>query len=159
MNIDEILQEHEEYIKGVTRKWCGNLAIYDKQDREDCLQEVYIGLLDNIPKYKEELNNKFTSYLYTIIKSRVSNFKRNYNRNNIPTIEYDDEISQQIKDVDYTMQIMDKLNELEKEELELYYLYFKQGYTQQEIAKMKGCSRQLITKNIAVILGKLKVDK
>ena len=159
MNIDKILKEHEGYIKGVTYNWCNKVGIHNKQDREDCLQEVYIKICDNMDKYDDLKNNNILPFLAMLIKSRVIDYKKVLSRNVINTIENIEEISDEYTDMDYTMQLMDSINELEKDELDLYDMYFKQGYTQQEIAKIKGCSRQLITKNISIILNKLKVEK
>ena len=51
--------------------------------------------------------------------------------------------------------LYEKLSELPEEDQELYRLYFIEGYTQEEIAEMKGVSQNTISKKIRRITKQL----
>ena len=51
--------------------------------------------------------------------------------------------------------LYEKLSELPDADQELYRLYFIEGYTQEEIAKMKGVSQNTISKKIHRITKQL----
>lgn len=51
--------------------------------------------------------------------------------------------------------LYEKLSELPEEDQELYRLYFTEGYSQEEIGKMKGVSQNTISKKIRRIQKKL----
>ena len=51
--------------------------------------------------------------------------------------------------------LYEKVSELPAEDQELYLLYFSEGYSQEEIAKMKGVSQNTISKKIRRITKKL----
>ena len=51
--------------------------------------------------------------------------------------------------------LYEKLAELPEEDQELYRLYFTEGYSQEEIAKMKGVSQNTISKKLRRIARQL----
>lgn len=51
--------------------------------------------------------------------------------------------------------LYEKVTELSADDQELYLLYFSEGYSQKEIAKMKGMSQNTISKKIRRITKKL----
>lgn len=155
--MDNTIERYQPFIINTVYKWCNRLGVRNKQNKEDCLQECYIKILENINDYDKEKNISIFAYLAMLIKSRAIDYKKVLDRNTIETISYIEEIEDKsiTEDKIYIHEIKPKLT---SEEFDIFKMYFIEGYTQDEISKRKNCSRISITRLIAIILEKIKVD-
>lgn len=140
-------------------------ARVDRSEIEDCAQQVYITLYNNISMYDPE-ERKFKAWFSRLIKNKCVDYIRNYNKGINPLIDYVDEeiivydytsVEDTIakKDVaDIVKKVLLELNEKQRKCIMLYYL---EGKKYSEIASILNIPENSVKTNIHK--GKKKTEK
>lgn len=166
MNDDElirlILSGDETAAEELVKRWYAPILRYCRQhcgstkEAEDIVQETFLNLFRNLPKYKG--NGKFKAYLYTIARhlcideSRIIRF--------LPLEE-----ENLVEDYDEILQIEDRaeigylLRTLPERQREAIILRFGEGLSFAEIAKVMGCNIKTAQSHVRCALKKMRKEK
>jgi len=151
-NIDKIIEECEAYRKDLIR-YCLQYFEFEYEYAEDCVQEAYIALYDNLSRGIEIKNYK--AWLYKV----VLNYKNKALREKIKRNEQDfldgeekdqflnnalsyepDFVEDMITDETIEERMMIILSSLNKKEQHLYFAHYHDKKNLKEIAKEMGIS-------------------
>ncbi len=124
--------------------------IYPLEFSEDCAQEFFINLLKKPVETKIE---KPTAWVYRCCQNIASNKIAKENKythlNAVVEVNFE-------SNFELFGELYEKLNSLEKEELEIVHMVHWQGYNLKEIAEILGLSHANARKKYSRIIKKLK---
>lgn len=146
MSVEEIMNDCEQYRNQLIR-FCSQYFSYEYEYAEDCVQDAYVALLENLNNGIEIKNYK--SWLYTVVlnyKNKTIRDKINRNEFNFAENEYKDKVIE--NSVSYNpdyinLMTTDKMIEeqalriishLSPEEKELYISYYWKHQKLKDIA-------------------------
>lgn len=168
ISIDEIMKECEQYRKDLIR-YCSQFFEYEYEYAEDCVQEAYIALYENLSKGIEISNYK--SWLYKVVlnyknKSLKDKIKRNELKfldneekdhviNN--TLSYEpDFIENMITDETIEERMLIILSALNKDEQYLYFAHYHDKKNLKIIAQDMGISHTAARQRHVELRKKIK---
>lgn len=133
-------------------------------DAEDAVQETFVRMYINAPKYIKKDGIKFSSWAYAIlVRVCYTIYSKNKKR---ATFTLDKEVTDELEDFsvkelreyradkEYLLSLISKLPSLLKRTLELYIFDHK---TEKEIAKLEGVSYGVVRTRISRAKDKLKL--
>lgn len=111
-------------------------------DAEDLTQELYIRLYRALPEYKEEGN--FLSFFYAIAKSVYIDWlrKNSSERNNLPLTDNLKTTGSNLEKHELKNEIIGYVRKLSEIDQEIIILYFLEGHSNAEIAKILGLTEE-----------------
>jgi RNA polymerase sigma-70 factor, ECF subfamily len=134
------------------------------EDAEDAVQETFVRMYINAPKYAKRDGTKFSSWAYAIlVRVCFSIYTKNKRRE---TFTIDKEVADELEDFsmkelreykadkEYLLSLISKLPSLLKRTLELYIFDHK---SEKEIAKLEGVSYGVVRTRISRAKDKLKM--
>ena len=129
-----------------------NQLTYD--EKNELIQEGYIGLMEAAKRFDESRNYKFSTYGSWWIKRYLSNYMKKKKKNTmIDTVEFNETIHHDKKNIEKEIN-MDILNKSERDML--YKRYYKK-LSRAEVAHEYGVSEATITYKCKQSIDKLKV--
>ncbi len=149
LNIELLIEEYTPYIFKVVDSISNNSLSY--QDKEEIISDTFYLLWKNQTKIKTNIK----SYLASIAK----NCTYNYLNHTKLTFELNENLeSNSTFDYDTNLLIKEKLKNLNREEKDLFNLYYLNGYKIKEIAKIKRKSISNVKVTLFRVRKKLKED-
>lgn len=145
--IRNVIDQYSDMIFRVSYQYVRN-----RQDAEDVLQEVYLGLLDYLHRTSFESEEHLKAWLIRVAINKSINFtKRNARRRkNEKSVSRDTRVDPQFDDLDY---ILSKLSATDREAI---YLRYYEGYSAKEIADIMNLTEKSIFKRLSRARIKLK---
>lgn len=159
MNLEEIINKYTNYIyTTITNMSQGNLS---SEDIEEIISDVFFIFWKN--KEKFDTNKKLNLYLAGIAKNLIkSKYRKIHINNNIEDYEnilidtYD--ISYNYEQIEKNHIIEKTLNNMQKEDKDIFVLYYYFSKSIKEISKELKCSEFKIKSRLFRIRKKLKVN-
>ncbi len=134
------------------------------EDAEDAVQETFVRMYLNAPKYAKRPGSKFSSWAYAIlVRVCYTIYSKNKKRD---TFTIDTDVADELEDFsikelreyrldkEYLLSLISKLPALLKRTLELYIFDHK---SEKEIAELEGVSHGVIRTRISRAKDKLKL--
>ncbi len=148
--IDRIMKECEQYRNDLIR-YCYQYFEYEYEYAEDCVQEAYLALYENLSKgieisnYKSWLIKVVLNYKNKAIKDKIKRNEKDFNDslekdstiNNSITYE-PDYVEQLISDETIEERMMIIISKLNKDEQNLYFLHYRDKKNFKEISEEMG---------------------
>lgn len=154
---DELYQTtYNDVLKYVVLS-CSNIA-----DAEDIMQNIYIAVLKNIKKNRQQDK----AYIIGISKNKVKNYYRfkyrnkliNYfEREEMEALAVDDTLEESVLIKSNIDSIWEFLKNKKSEIPKIFYLYYYMGYTIKEISNELNLKESTIKNNIYRTLNELKL--
>ena len=153
--IKQLCRENYRLVSYFAKKYIQNNPLtYD--ERNELIQEGYIGLMEAAKRFDESRKYKFSTYGSWWIHKYLSNYikKKNKNKKNlIHTIEFNESIHPDKKKIEKEI-YMDILN---KPERDMLYKRYYQKLSRAKVAQEYGVSEATITQKCKQSIDKLKV--
>jgi len=134
LDIDKIIDDFSSYLYTIIQ----NAGNFIKEDIEEIISDTYLILWNN--QYKLDLDKKLSSYLVGIVKNLIKQKYKIFN-NSYDNIEsYEDILITNegldvvIENNEVNRKIIELLNELKKDEKEIFYEYYFYSRKIKEIA-------------------------
>lgn len=118
-------------------------------DAEDIMQEVFLTLLKNDGKFKDSEHLK--AWLIKVTVNKCIDFRKSARFRT--TVALDEQASHYDSE---ELGIMDELNKLPEEERNIIYLFYYEGYTISEIAKILGKKQNTVNSKLQRARKKLQ---
>lgn len=126
----------------------------NKYQKEELIQEGYIGLMMACRKYDEKHNLKFSTYSSYWIRSYMTLYiKKHYKNKNVTSIENSPQL--ELLEKTPTEIYIDNLNDDEKKLLDERYFQRK---TYKQLGEIYNVSRETLAKRCKKIITKLQID-
>ena len=159
MNIEEIINQYTNYLyTTITNITYGNLS---NEDIEEVISDTFFIFWKN--KEKFDVNKKINLYLAGIAKNLIKDkFRKIHINNNIEDYEnilidnYD--ISDSYEQIERNRIIEESLNNMSKEDKDMFVLYYYFSKSIKEISKDLNCSEFKIKSRLFRIRKKLKAN-
>lgn len=165
---DEIVKECEQYRKDLVR-YCSQFFKCEHQYAEDCVQEAYIALYDNlsqgieISNYKSWLYKVVLNYKNKAIKDKIKrnelDFSDNEEKDQVlnNTLSYEpDYVENMITDETIEERMMIILSALNKDEQYLYFAHYHDKKNLKIIAQEMGISHTAARQRHVELTKKIK---
>jgi len=150
LNPDEMFEEHQGWLYTT----CGVLAYEKHWDRDECLQEGYLGFVDACRLYKDDGRALFTTYARIRVRGAIIDYYRKCRQYGSQKSELSDQDLSEDFDIDihghfYTDSIEHPFPELlgkrrvhkrmfEQKYRDILHYYFVEGLQKNEIAEKMG---------------------
>ena len=159
MNIEEIINQYTNYLcTTINNITYGNLS---NEDMEEIISDTFFIFWKN--KEKFDINKKMNLYLAGIAKNLIKEkFRKIHINNNIEDYEnilidtYD--ISYNYEQIEKNRIIEESLNNMSKEDKDIFVLYYYFSKSIKEISKDLNCSEFKIKSRLFRIRKKLKAN-
>ena len=159
MNIEEIINQYTNYLyTTITNITYGNLS---NEDIEEVISDTFFIFWKN--KEKFDVNKKINLYLAGIAKNLIkSKYRKIHITNNIEDYEnilidtYD--VSYNYEQIERNRIIEESLNNMSKEDKDMFVLYYYFSKSIKEISKDLNCSEFKIKSRLFRIRKKLKAN-
>lgn len=166
--INEIMHSCEQYRERLI-KYCLQYFDYEREYAEDCVQNAYTALLENLRRGINIKNHYAWLYKVTINhKNKAIKEKRKRNEysftdneekeaaiNNIPA-EHVDFSESLISDKDIEKRAIEIISSLNEKEKELYFLYYLKNQNLKQISKHFGISHAAARQRHVELKKKIK---
>lgn len=159
MKLDEIINQYTNYLyTTITNMSHGNLSA---EDIEEILSDTFFIFWKN--KEKFDTNKKLNLYLAGIAKNLIkSKYRKIHINNNIEEYEniliYTYDISYNYEQIEKNRIIEESLNNMSKENKDIFVLYYYFSKSIKEISKQLNCSEFKIKSRLFRIRKKLKAN-
>lgn len=168
VNIEEILTECEKYRKQLI-KYCAQFFDYDYEYAEDCVQNAYLALIENLYNGVEIRNYK--SWLYKVVLNQKNKVLRDKIKRNELDFFDNKEKDEFLNDAVYyepdfvenmvSEETIEKvalkiISTLSKDERQLYYLYYYEHKKLREIANEMNISYSAVRQRHVELRKKIK---
>ena len=153
---DEILNECEHYRKYLIR-FCSEYFEYENECSEDCVQEAYLALCENLFKgieitnYKSWLIKVVLNQKNKIVKDKITRNEKDFNDSdkkdfimNSALVYNPDYVEQLISDEIIEARMMTILSKLNKDEQYLYFSHYHNKKNLKEISEIMGISHTAV---------------
>lgn len=150
--IDEIMKECEQYRKDLIR-YCSQYFEYEYEYAEDCVQEAYLALYENLYKgieisnYKSWLIKVVLNHKNKVIKDKIKRNEKDFNDSeekdnaiNSALVYEPDYVEQMILDETIEERMMIILSKLNKDEQYLYFSHYRDKKNLKVISEEMGIS-------------------
>ncbi len=134
-NFDKIYEKYGEMLYRIAFVYLGNVA-----DTEDILQDVFITLLYNPPKFKNEEHRK--AWLIRTVQNRCINLLKKPSRKAV-CLE-DLQLTSDDKDNDKRLDVIKEVIKLPPKYKSALLLYYYNDYSVEEIAKILKISKSAV---------------
>lgn len=124
--------------------------LYNKQDAEDIMQEVFLSLLKTDKQFKDF--NHIKAWLIKVTVNKCIDFKKSFFRQK--TVSLEEEI---IVYNHEEQNLMDELNKLPRDYRIIIYLYYYESYTIAEIAEILDKKQNTVNSKLQRGRKKLKL--
>lgn len=167
-SIDKIMEECEQYRKDLSR-YCSQFFGFEPEYAEDCVQDAYVALLENlktgieIKNYKSWLYKVVLNYKNKAIKDKIKrnqlefldNEKKDETLNNVLYYE-PDFVENMITDETIEERMLKILSSLNKDEQYLYFAHYHDKKNFKIIAQEMGISHTAARQRHVELTKKIK---
>ena len=146
-----------EFIRNVIDRYSNTVFrvsyqyVRNRQDAEDVLQEVYLGLLDYLRHAEFQSDEHMKAWMIRVtINKSINVCKRNARRQKNETYSGEIRVEPQYDELEYT------LAQLPAIDREIIYLRYYEGYSAREIAELVDMTEQAVFKRLQRARTQLK---
>lgn len=165
--IDELCATFFKQYYATIYRYCLYRFNYDRQAAEDCCQETFLTLYENLVKFKNYDHVK--AWLYHTADNYINRYFRELSKSNkkLVKLSAENELSELVDEANSIELCLDKainiedfiepvLEELTSAEQQLYELYFRQDIPIRELSQRLGISEHALSTRIYRLKGKIK---
>ena len=154
---EELFREHSQFIYRAAYSVTGN-----KADAKDVVQTIFLRLLGH--EFQEEIRKNPRGYLYQAAINESLHVLRSRKRQKLtPILEKNKECDEVVQKATSShreegarQRLRDAIAQLEPEAVEILILHYEQGYTDAQIAEMRGQTRGTVASTLHRIRATLK---
>lgn len=155
LNIEKVMKNYTPYIYTIIKNKSSELT---EEDIEEIISDVFLALWKN--QEKLDINKELSSYLAGITKNlynkKIRNRKKNMNLDDYQNILFEESTEVKVEKTERENMISMIVNNMEKEDKNIFLLYYYNSKTMKEIAKILNIKETKVKSRLFRIRKKIK---